>query len=394
LEVLTSAELDPKSDPIAAASRRGAVAATLLISKRLPPRFPSLPDGLIGLCLRGPEGLTLTPDVPAQGKIDGLRLPAHFAAPAGIEMRFNLSGPPVAAEGSIHVLLTLPPAQPPNADLPGKTELQISFSKADLDAAIAGKTVTCALYLAREGKEGSAPRLQMLSSAQMESGKDPVAEAAEHGTVLAILKLSKDLADLPLREIGRVRAIGFAAEPPAEGALAPVEALREKQLIALCLSGPKGLTLTPDVPGLGKIDGVPLPAHLAVSAGIELRFTLSGPPTAEKDSVYALLTLPPAQPPNADLPGKTELPITFTNADLDAALAGKTVTCVLYLASEAQEGSAPRLQVLSSAQMESGKDPVAEAAEHGTVLAILKLSKDPADLPPPANRAAPARGEK
>jgi hypothetical protein len=196
LEVLSSTELDPNADPIAAASRRGAVAATLFISKRMPPRFPSLPDALIALCLRGPEGLTLTPDGPAQGKIDGWRLPARLAAPPDVEMRFTLSGPSVAADEPIHALLTLPPAQPPN-DLPGKTELPISISKSDLDAAIAGKAVTCVLYLASGTKEGTAPRPQMLSSVELESGKDPVAEAAEHGTVLAILRLSKEIANLP-----------------------------------------------------------------------------------------------------------------------------------------------------------------------------------------------------
>ncbi|HXT59684.1 MAG TPA: tetratricopeptide repeat protein, partial [Pirellulales bacterium] len=200
LEVLTSAEPDPKADPIAAASRRGAVVATLFLSKRLPPRFPSLPrDGLILICLRGPKGLTLSLESLAPGRYAGqpLPMPAYFALAAGSAMRFKLGGLPAAEKDPVYALLTLPPAQPAKAGLLADVELPLTFSQADLDAALSDKTVTCVLYLASEAKAGNAPRLQTLRSAQMERGKDPVAEASDRGTVLAILKLSKDLANLP-----------------------------------------------------------------------------------------------------------------------------------------------------------------------------------------------------
>jgi tetratricopeptide (TPR) repeat protein len=207
LEVLTSAEPDPKADPIAAASRRGALVATLFISKRLPPRFSSLPDDrLIVLCLRGPKGLTFTLESPAPGRDAGqpLPMPAYFALAAGSAMRFKLSGLPAAEKDPVYALLTLPP----RAGLLATSELPITFSRDDLDAAISGKTVTCALYLARGGKEENAPRLQTLTSAQMESGKDPVADAAKHGTIVAVLLLSRNLADLSLPEVAPGRDFG------------------------------------------------------------------------------------------------------------------------------------------------------------------------------------------
>ncbi|HUY91692.1 MAG TPA: tetratricopeptide repeat protein [Pirellulales bacterium] len=543
-EVLTSTELDPKDDPITAASRQGAVAATLFISKRQVQRLPSLRnEGMIAICLRGPDGLVLIHEAPTLGRSgDSIRVPipvpANFGLPAGIAMQFKLSGPPVAGKEPLYAVLKIPQAMPPKAALPAGTELSITFSNADLDAALAGKKLTSVLYLANPANEGDAPRLQTLNSTGMEPGKDPVAEASERGTVLATLKLSKepfqtvdwqtagreisdyeddlfDLADdeparlyeielkgpegvmvayeaagldefatdfrhLPIRltmsrnTITRFKLAGIpggaeaplyvlltsktispeviaivrAANPvltlseadlaaalagkdvtkilvrrPREGELPknpefellsstdldpnadPVVAASRRgaviagfliskrvpalfslalddEQLALCLKGPEGLTLTYEGPAPSEFKEPThtLPARFYQGAGAARRFKLGGPPATAKDPVYASLETAPTLPPDVFSATKTQLPITLSKADLEAALAGKKVTCVVYLTKTANDGEAPRLQILSSVEMESPEDAVAEASKHGIVLAVLQLSQQLADL--------------
>jgi hypothetical protein len=96
-----------------------------------------------------------------------------------------------------------------------QVELQISFSKEDLDAALAGNAVTCVVYLPEQAEDGGQPRLQTLSSARLEPGKDPVAEARGRGAIVAVLKLSKQLAELAPLPFDRAEEPCSAAEQPA-----------------------------------------------------------------------------------------------------------------------------------------------------------------------------------
>jgi hypothetical protein len=216
LEVATRTELGPNADPVLLAAGRGTVVATLLISKDLPALFPKLPDErLIAFCLRGPKELSLSRES-SPDQFDNLPLPvpAHFALVAGTKLRFQLSGPPVAAGEPIYASLMLPAAAPEKAGLVLKTVMSLTLSTADLDAARAGRMVTCVIYQSSENEENS-PRLQSLSSAQMESGGDPVAEASQRGVILAVLKLSNKLAELTPGGFEHAPDADSAAEPPA-----------------------------------------------------------------------------------------------------------------------------------------------------------------------------------
>ncbi|HEV7226368.1 MAG TPA: tetratricopeptide repeat protein [Pirellulales bacterium] len=227
LEVVNSAELGPKSDVVAEAAKRGASVVTLQISKRLSaPRF--LPrerglDDMVAFCLRGPEGLTLIGETPSPGRFESqpTPLPAHLAVESVASLgstpplRFKLGGPLVAEKSPIYALVTLPRLPSRQAAWLGQVELQISFSKEDLDAALAGNAVTCVVYLPEQAEDGGQPRLQTLSSARLEPGKDPVAAARGRGAIVAVLKLSKQLAELAPLPFDRAEEPCSAAEQPA-----------------------------------------------------------------------------------------------------------------------------------------------------------------------------------
>ena len=66
-------------------------------------------------------------------------LPEHLALPPGAAMRFQLSGPPLAAGGPVYARLTLPPA---HDNLLATTVFAIILSNSDLEAASAGNRIT------------------------------------------------------------------------------------------------------------------------------------------------------------------------------------------------------------------------------------------------------------
>jgi hypothetical protein len=193
LAVLSRTELDAKEDVFAEASRRGAIVATLRLGKSSPVRSRLLPDErMIRLCLRGPEGLTV-----ARAEYHSpIPVPFHFALLPGAELQWILGGPPLGKGGAVRASVTVFQSPVKIAEL-AQAELSFSISQSDLATARGGKAVTSIIYLTRPVMEGETPRFQTLSSAELESHADAVAEASKRGAVLAVLLLSQELADLP-----------------------------------------------------------------------------------------------------------------------------------------------------------------------------------------------------
>lgn len=380
-EVLSGTETRAGAELLAEAARRGTVIAALDLSERLPPLLPLLhstpDDRFVRFQLGGPKGLRLAYESGVAGKFDKhpLPFPAQFSRLPGFGMRFELSGPVVPANGQLHGWVMASTAWPAELGPPGRTELQINLTSAAVEAAAAGKCVTYVAYMAEEAKGHEAPSIQTLDSTRLDPSSDPVAEASRRGTILATVKLNKD----------------FGALPPTEPGFEPGSKITEQaleRLVRFCLGGPKGLVLTDDPP-LGPFgnDARPMPAQIGLPPGLEMQFKLSGPPVAG-GCLYALLTPSAAWPAELGAPGKTELKIDFSKANLDAAAAGKSVTLVVYLAKNANEPESPRIETLDSTKMDPAIDPVAEASRRGAILATIKLSKKLSGLPPPTFDAA------
>ena len=367
-EVLGSETLDSNDGPLAAAARRGTVAAVLSISRRQVRHLPSLDDkGMISFCLNGPEGLTLSHERQSGGRYPdrSLAVPVHFRFFPGSTMDWKLGGPPATSLGNLYASLTIAPAHATKQAKLSQDELGLTISQADLDAALAGKQVTRVVYLAADG-DGQAPRLQTLCSTELAPDKDPVAEASARGTVLATLRLSNQ----PFEWYGPLDVTAIGEESIAA----------RDRLISVRLRGPTGLALAHESVTPGEFDGglVPTPAFFALAPGEARRFKLSGPPLADRGPIYGLLRLPAGA--GESLKTVFTLAISLSDAELEAALGGKQVACVVYQEQRA-DGGPQRLKTLSSAELNSAAEALAEAPKRGTVLAVLLLSPRLADLP-------------
>ena len=316
---------------------------------------------LYELELKGPAGVKMAFEI--DGGDEFTREFTHFPVRLPMlddsMMRFKLTGLADDADAALYVLVRskrLPPEAIASVHAANAT---LTLTRAELDAALAGKDVTKTLVLRRsEGEPTAKPELEAASSTELDPKADPIAAASHRGAIVAVLLISKTL-------------------PP------PFSVVFGDEELAMCVNGPEGLVLTHEAPTPGQFDGraAPVPARFRLSTGAAKRFKLSGSPVAGKDSVLALLTLVPTLPPEALLLDETELPIEVSQADLNAALAGKGVTRVVFLASPEKEGDAPRLQSLSDANGKSVEKVVAEASKRGSILAVLMLSRQLADLP-------------
>jgi hypothetical protein len=372
LEVVTSADLDPKGDLIAAALQRGAVVAMLLISKSAPPSPFTLPvhNEQLPFRLNGPEGLSLTHELSGRGKFDGqvCEVPAQVGLPFDGAKRFKLGGSPVAAKRPIYASLSL--ARPlPEAFLRiHASELQINLTKTDLNAAHEGKKVTCIVYVASPAKEGGAPRLQVLSSTNNERIADPIAEASRRGAILVTVLLSRQLADLP------------SAEPPAVGAGAEEDGrLGIPQASQIIFSGLEGMTIQWDVTGPRKFDSLPLvvPGRFNFPRGAIYALKLSRIPGHAGVEIYSTLEAAPTLPRTEAYLKANAIPIEFTAEDIDHILEGKPLTKVVYLPDPDEESA---LQggpaTLVSSQLPSSLNPILEADRRGAILAIIRVDTE------------------
>lgn len=367
-ELLSSSDLDPKSDLVAGASRRGTTIAAILVSKSPPSLFSlSLGDEQFAMRVDGPEGLTLALDVSASGQFDGRAcpLPARFDLAIGAGRRFKLNGSSAAAKDSIYGLLTLMPSLPPEILLVTETELSITLTQGELDAALAGKRVARVVYLIKGAKESDSPRLQTLSSADIQPGQDPLTKAFQRGAIVATVLLSRQLADLP-----------SVAEPPAaEDEGGPYEP-RASQI---CFLGLEGMRIQWDVTGPRKFDSEPLvvPGRFNFPKGAIYALKLSRIPGHEGAEIYPTLEVAPPLPRTEAYLEHNAIPIEFTAKDIDHVLEGKPLTKVVYLPGPDEESA---LQggpaTLVSSQLPSSLNPILEADRRGTILAIIRAGKD------------------
>jgi hypothetical protein len=102
---------------------------------------------------------------------------------------------------------------------------------------------------------------------------------------------------------------------------------------------------------------------------------------------YPTLEIAPANPKTLTFLAHSTVPLSFTNADFDQAVAGNLVVKVIYLPDRDNQdfASIEGAEEIVSTRLAPGDDPVAEAQRRGTILAIVRLGN--IDL---ENRASPA----
>ena len=365
--------LDPKSQE-AAAARQQAVEAKSDPSKEIaPPSWALHPGhGIVAapeagdlaaspqIELRGPDGLKLAYESEVSGEFypEFVRFPVRLPLVDGGVMRFKLT------RGDDAKVLYLRLESPQHAAILRVAMPPLELTQADLDAALSGNEVTKVLVMRiPEGEEREKAEFEVVSRVGREAAVAPHVAASRGGTVVATL------------------SVGTSLSPP-------FRALADDRLVALSLRGPKGLGFALESAS-GKFEDQPASeAQLALLPGVQIRFKLSGSPARELQPLYALLTIPRERPPKADLPPEADVSLILSDADLRAA-EGTLVTRVVYLAGRVAQNEMPRVESLSSAQMDPGKDPIAEASGRGTILATMKLSSQLADVPVEPGGLAP-----
>lgn len=371
--------LDPKSSE-AADARKKAIAAKNGGPKRAKPRTaapqyegdlvtgpdtaPLIPEYYIDL--QGPIGLKLVFERPDSEQFapPTVRLPFRLPMFDGAIMRFKLVAGEGDARKDLYVRLNSAQISPEHAALLEKTPPSFMLTEEDLDTVGSGTDVAKLLVLHHDDTHSAAdstkPEFEVLSSSPTRPRPELLAQARRRGAVVAEIYLSQRL--LPTVLSG----------PPSED-----------QFVQFVINGHRGLMLAHESPVAGKFDDEPLPvpAYYSVVPGISLRFELTGASLAAAKPLYGLLTVSDTWPTELGPPGKTELHLRFSKADLEAAAAGNTVTHVLYLAKQAREQDPARIETMKSNDMPPGSDVVAEAALRGPALAIVKLSQELSALP-------------
>lgn len=196
LEVVTSADLDPNADLVLAASRRGTIVATLLISKNAPPPPFAPPVGddlpLAQIAFSGIEGMAIQWDVTAPGKFDSdpLVVPGRFNFPIGNIYRLKLSRIPGREGLEVYPTLELAPPLPRTEAYLEHNAIPIELTAEDIDHVLKSKWLTKVVYLP-DPAEKSEPQksVETLVSSRLPSDLDPILEADRRGAILAIVRL-------------------------------------------------------------------------------------------------------------------------------------------------------------------------------------------------------------
>lgn len=393
-EVLTSTPTEGGPELVADAERRGAVIAALVLSQRLPVMRPLLHPPFYDRCVRfslgGPEGLMVVYESAIPGTFDRQPqpCPAEFAILPGVGMRFQLTRAPAPGGAPLHALVSVSRAWPTELGPPGKTELHLKFSEADLEAAAAGTPVTHVVYWAKEVTKDEPPRFETLKSTAMPPDGDPVAEASRRGQVLATVKLTKELPAVQHQSaLLQLDAGALLTNAIDRAVVEPAAA--EGEMTQMLFLGPKGMTIQWDVAAPGKFDSDPLivPGRCNFPRGAIYRLKASQIPGHEGAEIYPTLEIAPTLPRAADYLAANSVPLELSAQDIDYVLSGKLLTKVVFLPDVTDPDAPKGVYTLVSSRLDPGLDPICEADRLGTILAILRVGLNATPTPDDVNQA-------
>lgn len=169
---------------------------------------------------------------------------------------------------------------------------------------------------------------------------------------------------------------GVMAFQPAQ----PVPPLASQILF----SGPEGMQVTWGVSHPLAFDSEPLvcPARYNFPQGGIYQLKLANIPGRPGAELYPTLEVANAIPRTAAYLAHSAIPIQFTEEDFDQVLSGNFVTKVIYLPDpEFQELAVAGVETLVSTRLDPGVDPITEADNRGTILAIVRLGNKDLQLP-------------
>jgi|YNPBryunderm2012_1023409.scaffolds.fasta_scaffold02409_7 hypothetical protein len=169
---------------------------------------------------------------------------------------------------------------------------------------------------------------------------------------------------------------GVMAFEPAQ----PVPPLASQILFV----GPEGMQVTWGVTHPLAFDSEPLvcPGRYNFPQGGIYQLKLSNIPGRPGVELYPTLEVANAIPRTAAYLAHSAIPIQFTEEDFDQVLSGNFVTKVIYLPDpEFQELAVAGVETLVSTRLDPGVDPITEADNRGSILAIVRMGNKDLQLP-------------
>jgi hypothetical protein len=149
-------------------------------------------------------------------------------------------------------------------------------------------------------------------------------------------------------------------------------------------AGPEGMNIAWDVSGMGGFDSQPLvcPGRYNFPQGAIYRLKLSNIPGRPGVELYPTLEVAHAMPRTQAFLAHSAIPAQFTEEDFDQVLSGNFVTKVIYLPDqEYQELAVAGVETLVSTRLDPGVDPIVEADNRGSILAIVRLGNKDLQIP-------------
>ena len=148
--------------------------------------------------------------------------------------------------------------------------------------------------------------------------------------------------------------------------------------------GPEGMHVTWGVSHPLAFDSEPLvcPGRYNFPQGGIYQLKLSNIPGRPGVELYPTLEVANAIPRTAAYLAHAAIPIQFGPDDFEQVLSGNFVTKVIYLPDpEFQELAVAGVETLVSTRLDPGVDPITEADNRGTILAIVRLGNKDLQLP-------------
>jgi hypothetical protein len=191
---------------------------------------------------------------------------------------------------------------------------------------------------------------------------------------------------------------------------APVQHTPQGNTSQINFNGPEALIINYDAKVPGAFDSEPLicPATHEFSHGKVYRLKLSNIPSHPGKELFPTLEVAPTNSKTFAYLVHCPIPISFSDNDFDQVFTGNLITKVIYLPNREFQGLANvGIGMIVNTDLEPGVDPIIEAQNRGSILAIVRMgNKDlrltenelrrrsaiVASLPPgvPANVAIPS----
>lgn len=141
-----------------------------------------------------------------------------------------------------------------------------------------------------------------------------------------------------------------------------------------------------------------VPARYNFQQAAIFRLKLSNIPNHPEVELYPTLEVVPANSKTSTFLSHNSVPLVFTEDDFEQVLSGNYLVKVVYLPfPQFQDLAATNLDEISSARLEPGQDPIAEAQRRGHILLVIRMGNidleapntPPIDTPSAYQSAAP-----